>query len=265
MRIEFLADEFRPGGWLVLLDRVRQSYVDLDDPGYLEFPYVQALAQVLDSLPEGPLRVLHLGGGGLTLPRWVEHVRPGSAQVVAEPDAELAALVAARLPYPDIVRTLPETGRTAVDIVAGPFDAVVVDAFHGGRVPADLVTVEFFERVRTVLELGGVLVMNLADLPGLGWVRRVAAAVAGSFAELVLRAEPGVLDGDEAGNVVLIAAAEIPIEVLVNDDLPYEYGTRPLSGAGLLAFVGGARPFTDKDSARSPEPPEDLWRVELPS
>lgn len=263
MRIEFLADEFRPGGWLVLLDRVRQSYVDLDDPGYLEFPYIQALAQALDSLPEGPLRVLHLGGGGLTLPRWVEHVRPGSDQVVAEPDAELSALVSARLPFPQSLTTLPSDGRTAIDLVAGPFDAVVVDAFLGGRVPADLVTAEFFARVRSVLAPDGLLTMNLADLPGLGWVRRVTAAVATEFGEVVLRAEPAVLDADDAGNVVLIAAAEIPIEVLVNDDLPYDYGTRSLSGAGLLAFVGGARPFTDADSARSPEPPEDLWRVEL--
>ena len=34
--VELLADDDRPGGWLLLLDRVRQSYVDLHDPTYLE-------------------------------------------------------------------------------------------------------------------------------------------------------------------------------------------------------------------------------------
>ncbi|MEP7179238.1 MAG: hypothetical protein ABI775_09140, partial [Pseudonocardiales bacterium] len=45
---ELLADADRPGGWLLLLDRIRQSYVDLEDPSYLDFEYVQAFADVLD-------------------------------------------------------------------------------------------------------------------------------------------------------------------------------------------------------------------------
>ncbi len=43
---ELLADADRPGGWLLLVDRIRQSYVDLDDPTYLDFEYVQSFADV---------------------------------------------------------------------------------------------------------------------------------------------------------------------------------------------------------------------------
>jgi hypothetical protein len=74
--IELLADENRPGGWLLLIDRIRQSYVDLDDPTYLDFEYMQAFADVLDALPEGPLAVTHVGGGGLAFARYVAATRP---------------------------------------------------------------------------------------------------------------------------------------------------------------------------------------------
>ena len=62
-RVELLADIDRPGGWLLLMDRIRQSYVDLDDPSYLDFEYVQAFADVIDALPAGPLAVTHVGKG----------------------------------------------------------------------------------------------------------------------------------------------------------------------------------------------------------
>jgi hypothetical protein len=41
---------------------------------------------VLDALPCGPLAVTHVGGAGLTLARYVQHTRPGSPQIVLEPD-----------------------------------------------------------------------------------------------------------------------------------------------------------------------------------
>src|SRR3954447_8149729 len=97
---ELLADADRPGGWLLLVDRIRQSYVDLDDPTYLDFEYVQSFADVLDALPGGRLAVTHVGGGACTLARYVGVTRPGSPQLVLEPDAELTALVRARLPFP---------------------------------------------------------------------------------------------------------------------------------------------------------------------
>jgi hypothetical protein len=96
--VELLADDDRPGGWLLLLDRIRQSYVDLDDPGYLDFEYVQAFADVVDAMPSGPLAVTHIGGGACTLARYVAQTRPGSPQIVLEPDVALTALVRAPPP-----------------------------------------------------------------------------------------------------------------------------------------------------------------------
>ena len=47
---------------------------------------MQAFADVLDALPAGPLAVTHVGGGGCTLARYLAATRPGSSQIVLEPD-----------------------------------------------------------------------------------------------------------------------------------------------------------------------------------
>ena len=64
-----VGDPDRPRAWTLLIGGTAQSYVDLDDPQYLEFEYVRRLGHVLDlAAPEAaPLRVLHLGAGAMTL------------------------------------------------------------------------------------------------------------------------------------------------------------------------------------------------------
>ncbi|WP_461029969.1 spermidine synthase, partial [Streptomyces sparsus] len=96
-----LPDLDRERAWLLTVDDAPQSYVDLDDPGHLEFEYVRRIAHVLHTgFPDGPLDLLHLGGGALTLARQVAAVRPGSGQRVAEFDAALIDLVDEWLPVP---------------------------------------------------------------------------------------------------------------------------------------------------------------------
>ena len=88
------------------------------DPGYLEFEYVRRIGHVADlAFPPGePLRVLHLGGGALTLPRYLAHTRPGSRQLVAELDDALtepgprAPAAARRAPDPGARRRRPRRG-----------------------------------------------------------------------------------------------------------------------------------------------------------
>ncbi|WP_391540494.1 spermidine synthase, partial [Isoptericola variabilis] len=72
---------------------VPSSALDLADPGFLAFEYMQQMAAVLALLPPGPLRVLHLGAAGCALARYVEHERPGSRQLGVDVDARLTTLV----------------------------------------------------------------------------------------------------------------------------------------------------------------------------
>ena len=121
---ELVPDVDDTDSWLLFIDGVPQSGVDLADPGYLEFEYVRRIAHVADLAfpPREPLRVLHLGGGALTLPRYLQHTRPGSRQLVAEIDDTLTALVRTHLPLPAghrirvraaVARAVAESAREA--------------------------------------------------------------------------------------------------------------------------------------------------------
>ena len=107
---ELVADAGRPRAWTLRVDGIPQSHVDLDDPLYLEFEYMRRLGHLADlAAPDGqPLRVLHLGGGGLTLARYVAAARPGSSQLAVESDGALVDLVRRRLPLDQPARS---TGR----------------------------------------------------------------------------------------------------------------------------------------------------------
>jgi spermidine synthase len=153
--LELVADSGRPAGWTLLAGGFPQSHVDLDDPQYLEFEYVRRLGHLIDlAAPVGqPLRVLHLGGGGLTLARYVAATRPGSPQVAVECDSELVDLVRQRLPLDQPVRRANRPGRIRVRVAdaravleqarPGSFDIVLADLFAGGRTPAHLTSAEF--------------------------------------------------------------------------------------------------------------------------
>ncbi len=263
--VELLADSDRPGGWLLLVDRIRQSYVDLDDPTYLDFEYVQAFANILDALRSGPLAMTHVGGGACTLARYVAATRPGSSQIVLEPDAALTATVRARLPFArgTRVRIRPVDGRAGVAALgAGSADVVVLDAFQGGRVPAELTTTEFFADAARVLRADGLLLVNVADGPPLEFSRRVVAAVRSALPFCLVRADPGVLKARRFGNVVLAASpSALPVDAITRTAAAAMFPHRVLTGAALDAFAGSARPLTDAAPMRSPAPPDELWRV----
>ena len=258
-RVELLADADRPAGWLLTIDRIRQSYVDLDDPTYLDFEYVQTMADVLDALPPGPLAVTHVGGGAATLARYVAVTRPGSPQIVLEPDAELTEFVRARLPFPrgHRIRVRAVDGRAGVAALRdASADVLVLDAFHGGRVPPELATLEFVAEVARVLKPHGTLLANVADGPGT-YGRRFAATVRAHLPEVVVLADPAVFKARRFGNLVVAAA---------RSGLPVEQIRRAAARAALpraVALEHGlhARPMSDAAPVRSPVPPDETWRV----
>ena len=263
---ELLADADRPGGWLLTVDRIRQSYVDLDDPTYLDFEYIQAFADILDALPAGPLAVTHVGGGACTLARYVAVTRPGSPQIVLEPDTALTALVRARLPMPRgaRVRVRPVDGRTGLAALrTASADVVALDAFNGGRVPSSVTTREFFTDVARVLRPDGVLLANVADGPPLEFTRRLAATLGAVFSSVLVLADPAVLKARRHGNVVFSASrAPLPIAQVRRASARTAFPRTVHADGALTTFAGGARPLTEADPMRSPAPPEAAWRVE---
>jgi spermidine synthase len=262
---ELLADVDRPGGWLLLLDRIRQSYVDLDDPTYLDFEYMQAFADVLDALPAGPLAVTHVGGGACTLARYVAATRPGSSQIVLEPDTALTALVRDRLPFArgTRIRIRPVSGRDGVAALgSASADVLVVDAFLGGRVPAELTTTEFVADVARVLGPDGVLLANIADGPPGAFARRLVATVESALPQVLVLADPAVLRNRRFGNLVVASArGGLPVAAIRAAAARAMFPRNVLAADSLSRWRAGAAPLTDADPMRSPAPPDEMWRV----
>jgi SAM-dependent methyltransferase len=262
---ELLGDADRDGSWQLLLDGVPQSHVDLVDPSHLEFEYVRRMGHVLDlaAEPGRALDVVHLGGGALTLARYVAVTRPGSRQRVVELDEALTDLVRRELPLPRTARVRVRAADAREGLAALPAasaDVVLVDVFAGARTPAHLTTVEFATDIARVLRPGGVTAWNVSDGPPLRFVRAEAATLRAVFAHVALLAEPGTLRGRRFGNTVAVGSdAELPIAALTRRCAGDPMPSRVVSDDELDRFVGQVAPVTDADAHPSPEPPAGIF------
>lgn len=262
-----LPDPERPGAFRVVAGRTSQSYVDPADPLRLEFEYVQRiveglLATVLRRPQDERIRVVHVGGGGLTLARYVATIRPHTAQIVFEPDAELTEKVRRILPLPrnSGIKVRALDGRAGVaSLPDGYVDALILDAFAGASVPAQLGTAEFFAEVARTLRPGGVLFGNITDRSPFDWARRALAGVQHQFRHLVVSSEPSTWKGRRFGNLVLFASSRpLPAKVHERDPGISIFPYRVRFGSDLTRFIGGATPYTDADAEPSPGPPGGL-------
>ncbi|WUH95315.1 fused MFS/spermidine synthase [Streptomyces sp. NBC_00433] len=264
-----LPDVDRDRAWLLTVDGAPQSYVDLDAPRHLEFEYVRRIAYAVEAAfgPGEPLDAVHLGGGAMTLARWLAVERPGSRQQVVEADRRLAALVAEVLPLPDPAVTVDVADARAwlADAGAAGADLVVADVFGGSRVPAALTSVEFVRDALRVLRPDGVYLANIADAAPFAFLRSQLATVRAALAEggdLCLMAEPGVLRGRRYGNAVLVASRRpLPVEELSRLCAGDAFPARVVHGSDLSRMTGGARPVDDASATASPPPPEGAFTV----
>lgn len=161
-------------------DRVVQGATAPDAPRLLVSPYAQAFGDVAvyqsqqyqassPALAGRPLRVLFVGGGSFTLPRYLEAVDPGSELEVLEIDPGVTATARERLG----LRTVEEGGRIRVThgdarlslrrLPDAAYDLAYGDAFNDLAVPWHLTTAEFGREVRRVLRPEGLYATNVID------------------------------------------------------------------------------------------------------
>ena len=213
--------------------------------------------------PGRPLRMLHLGGGALTLARYVAATRPGSRQQAVELDAALVALVRRELPVPRTVRV--RVGDARARLVRTPpasVDMVVLDVFAGARTPAHLTSVEFVRAAAAALAPGGLYAANIGDGAPLAFAKTQVSTVLAVFAQACLVASPAVLAGRRFGNLVLVAGDhELPVAELAAAAARDPFPARVRHGAALARFTGGAAPVTDATAGPSPAPPRGFFGV----
>ncbi|MGW2711249.1 spermidine synthase [Streptomyces sp. NPDC001356] len=263
---QLVPDPDRARAWTLLIDGAPQSHVDLDDPAYLSFEYQRRLGHVVDlAAPPGkPVHAVHLGGGALTLARYVAATRPRSTQQVVERDESLVRLVRRELPLDPGARIRVRATDARAGLAKVPdgwADLVVADVFSGARTPAHLTSTEFLDEVRRALKPSGVYTANLADGPPLAHLRGQIATAAARFAELALIADAAVLRGKRFGNAVLVASdLPLPLAELTRRAASDPHPGRVEHGRQLTDFTGGAVPVTDEAAVASPAPPPSVFR-----
>jgi spermidine synthase len=244
-------EPLRDSGRTLWLDQLRHSYVDLEDPAHLEFPYAQLFADVLDTAvqPGTPVRALHVGGGGFTMPRYLRSARPGSESVVLELDPLLVELAQSELglqPGPDLEIEVGDARMTLRQHAGEGFDVVFGDAFGGLAVPWHLTTYEFLEEIRRVARPDAVYVMNLIDYGPLDFARAELATLWAAFRNVAFIATPSA-DGFAGGTFVMLASdAAIDLSGL-EAAVAERSGRRVVVGdpQRVREFVGAAAVLTD--------------------
>ncbi len=265
-----LPDKYQDDAFILEIDGTPQSHVYVEDNSELFFEYVRRIGHVLDLIgePGEAITALHLGGGALTLPRYVEATRPGSQQQVIEIEQDLIDFVREHLPLPknanirirygdarEVMGKLPSGLR-------GSVDALIVDVFNGARTPAHVTSAEFYTEAASLLSGKGVLIANIADGSGLAFARSQAATMKSVFPHLIAIAETQVLKGRRFGNVVFAASSHSGFDewlprLLAGGPHP----AKAVTGAELTTFIGTAPIVVDSTAIASPTPNKTLFQI----
>lgn len=248
-----LTDPDRATGRVLLLDGAPHSYVDLVDPTYLEFDYAKAVVSAIEAeYPKRqPLQAYHMGGGGLTVPRYLDQVRPGTSSLVSEIDPGVVKIDLERLGLTtrDGIEVRVEDARLGLGRLGEDSqDLVVGDAFGGISVPWHLTTLEAVREVERVLTENGIYAVNLLDYGQLAFARAEVATLAHVFEYLALAAEADTLaEGDGAGGNVVVIASDAPIRVAAIADQLADRGAdwQIITGTALQRWTAEARVLTD--------------------
>ncbi|WP_424807256.1 spermidine synthase [Rhodococcus sp. 27YEA15] len=212
---ELVRDQYSDDSWIVQINGVPSSHVNLADPTVLDFEYMRWIAHLVDSERDTSerLRVLHLGGGACSMARYFAAVYPDARQVVVEIDGALAELVRRwfDLPRAPLLRIRVGEARAVLEtLTESTRDLVIRDVFAGSTTPTPLTTAEFTAQVRRILAPGGIYLVNCGDTPDLRGARSEAATIAAQFEHLAIIADPAMLKGRRYGNII-IAGSDVPI------------------------------------------------------
>jgi SAM-dependent methyltransferase len=205
--IRVARDPARASGRILWLDNLEHSYVDLNNPADLNFPYeVRFSEAIAAAFPDHrALDTVQIGGGGFTLPRYLAVQYPGTKTVVLEIDPTILKVARAQLGLRTSAALQVRIGDARVGIRRLPdrsADLVVGDAFASLSVPWHLATLEFAKQVDRVLRPDGIYIMNVIDYPPFRFARAELATLRKEFS-WVGAIGPAV---DAGGNVVLVAS-----------------------------------------------------------
>lgn len=239
-------DPERPTAELLILDREYNSEEEQSNPRYLGFPYIQWISESITALgrPGTPLNAIFVGGGGFTLPRWLEATRPGSHANVLEVDGKLVEFDRQHFGLhtsADLRATVGDGRVTMKREPSASADVIVGDAFSGVTVPWQMMTTEWLHEVRRVLRPNGLYALNVIDEPPLKLLKAEAATVLTTFTKVGMITYVNEEGRPDGGNAVIFAS---------DGPLPTERGSASdpsgaFNRAAITRLVAGAKPLRD--------------------
>jgi spermidine synthase/MFS family permease/uncharacterized MnhB-related membrane protein len=200
------------------LDRLVHSYVVLGDPTDLRYQYEKVGAEVADYLAErdGRVDAFFIGGGGYSLPRYLDAAHPGGVNDVAEIDPGVTEVAYDQLELNrnGAIRSINDDARLflATAPAEAKYSFVLGDAFNDFSVPYHLTTREFNQVVRAHMRDDGVYMLNLIDGNTLPFVGAFLRTLKLDFEHVYLITSGGQLKGAKRNTFVVLASPR-PIDI----------------------------------------------------
>lgn len=208
------------------------SYIPHDLRFELACEYHRAMAAIIEGLvsargrsADRPLRVMVMGGGGYSLPKYLAAYVPAACVDVVEIDPAITKLARERFFLDDCleetgaekdgrIRLVNDDAWGFLRAAAEPYDVIVNDAFSGKRPLGPLTTDEGARVVRGHLAEGGVYLANVrcaCEGRGARTLREVEEAFGRELAHVSYVPEwPG--EPEKPGNNVVVASdAEVAV------------------------------------------------------
>lgn len=154
---------------LLVLDHLVHSYTDLNDPLYLEYEYIRIYEEFVrwQAKKRKSFKALFIGGGGYTIPRYIETKYPDAEMDVVEIDPEVTRVVHQYLGVSEKtkIRSHNMDGRWFVMNCQEKesYDFIFGDAFNDLSIPYHLTTKEFAMQLKALLKPDGLLLANVID------------------------------------------------------------------------------------------------------
>ena len=177
---------YRPGSYLT------GGYWD----DFLVLPFAGARAAP-------PSRIAILGDAAGTVARAYGHYFPHTRVDAVEIDGALSAIGKRYfdLRGPDL-HLYTADARPWLESTRAHYDAIFLDAYRQPYIPFYLVTREFFSLIRSHLNPGGMVIVNVGHIPGSDALEKVVSATLGAVFPFVVREVPS------ATNSLVMASAQ---------------------------------------------------------
>ena len=213
---------------VLFLDALPHSYVSLEDPTLLVYSYAKVTTDIATHLARrSSLRVLFVGGGGYTLPRYLEVTYPDSVIEVIEIDPEVTGVAFEYLGIqPDTrIVTYNEDARMAVPrLPNGEYDLVVGDAFNDITVPYHLTTREFNEQIMALLNEQGIYAISVADRLHSGrFLRAYVSTLQRTFPYVYIMRDDPRWD-DDSRYTYLVVGSLLPLSANTFEEANFQAG-----------------------------------------